>query len=360
MKNPVSVVALREHQALRCWQSLGNDLSPVSIVIVQDEVTRCVCRLKFASEPVIDAPRGRRAVGVAPPGNAVIAKRALRADIEKEAWFYRDSLPALSMAVIPFLGVVDDDDPEFAWLLIGDAGDAHYVADDRAHRKLAAGWLGRFHVTSAEMSRSQAVEDRGPAHYLPCIGEALGLLDDRSLYRWAGPEDRRVLDEIEAFCDKISSNWGELVRFCDAMPHTLVHGDIKPDNMLVVDSDTGPALAVIDWHAGGRGVPALDLAKFLGYRVGLDFDTYLDYWRETWPQWGIGAVRRLGYVGEIFRWIASVRWQLEDFNHGRIERGISSMRVYRDWSTDIERAAPWRDNPELAEPGWRPMDKYWT
>ena len=360
MKNPASVDSLQEHPAQRCWNSLGSRTSPDSIEIVQDEATRSVYRLVFADGIEIEASPRQYAGGVARVATAVIAKRALRADIEKEAYFYRDALPALSMSVIPFLGVVDDDDPRYAWLLIGDAGGEHYLPSNRVHRKLAADWLGRFHVASAGKSLSQDIEDRGPAHYFPYLGEAQKLLENHRLYFGIDPEDCRVLDEIRAFCEKLSSRRSELTRFCGDMPHTLVHGDVKPDNMLVSASATGSSLAVIDWHEGGRGVPALDIAKFLGYRVRLDFDTYLNYWLETWPQWGVGTVRRLGYVGEIFRWIASVRWQLEDFQYGRIERGISSMRVYRDWSTDIDRAAPWWENPDLAEPDWRPMEKYWT
>lgn len=69
----------------------------------------------------------------------------------------------------------------------------------------------------------------------------------------------------------------ELVKRVQARPHLtaalnalgqaegncMVHGDIKPDNIIIRPTN-GASVALIDWELGGRGDPFLDIASVLG------------------------------------------------------------------------------------------------
>jgi hypothetical protein len=359
MKNLANVESPRDHPAARNWKHLGFGGHVESLQVLQDESIRSVFRLQI-SEP----PHGKQessdhkfaATGIP---NAVIAKRAPSADVGKELLFYQ-TLHRLPIPALRSFGIVADDDPEYGWLYMTDAGDRHYDPGRQEHRRLVAAWLARMHSVSCQSGRPAGLDDRGPKYFFPYVIKALSTLENHRKNPLIGADDHLALDDIREFCRKLESNWNEIARFCDSMPHTLVHGDIKEDNMRIYGPENQPSLVVFDWHEGGWGAPALDLAKFLGYRIAPDFDTYLQHWLDFRPQSDIGEVRRLGYIGEIFRWIASVRWHLDALEYGCIERAMSRMNVYRDWMIDIDRAAPWRSNPELAAANWQPLEKYWS
>lgn len=359
MKNLANVGLPQDQPAARYWGRLDNADHVESLEVLQDETKRSVFRLEISAAP--HSKHGRTQHEFAETGrlNAVIAKRAPCADIDKEFHFYQTLLPRLSIPALRAFGIVVDENPEYGWLFMADAGGRDYDPDNREHCKLAAAWLARLHTVSGQSARPPGLDDRGPGYFFPYVLKALSTLEIHQKNTLIGNDDRLVLDDIAGFCLKLESRWSEIKRFCNSMPQTLVHGDIKEDNMRICGPQNQSSVVVFDWHEGGWGAPALDLAKFLGYGVAPDFDTYMQHWLDFRPQSDIGEVRRLGYIGEIFRWIASVRWHLDDLEYGCIERAISRMRVYRDWMSDIDRAAPWRINPELNETNWQPMNKFW-
>jgi hypothetical protein len=58
---------------------------------------------------------------------------------------------------------------------------------------------------------------------------------------------------------------------------------------------------------------------------------------------------RLGALGELFRALASIRWELSRLEDGKTERATATLPVYRDWMTQILAAAPWSNAPGLVE-----------
>lgn len=97
----------------------------------------------------------------------------------------------------------------------------------------------------------------GPEHaadsyceYIPAVLERLGgrLSDD-------------AISTVERFGDVVH-RW---VQRDTGTPHTVVHGDFRPDNLLLADnSDGARPLIVVDWQTMGLGAGATDIAYLLG------------------------------------------------------------------------------------------------
>lgn len=124
---------------------------------------------------------------------------------------------------------------------------------------------GEAHAVSAElfatMARLHAVDP--DAAGLATLGHPSGYLP-RQVRRWHRQWDltrTRQLPSIDALHTELS---GRAATVPDDMPWSLVHGDYRLDNLILV-ADRPEIAAVVDWEMSTLGDPITDLALALVY-----------------------------------------------------------------------------------------------
>jgi hypothetical protein len=332
-KNPADVSRELQQRAALTWQGLGEGrLTPESVEVLQDERLRTVYRLR----------------GCGPTGADVIAKRCRHVVALKECTIYEKVLSQLAaVPTVKFFGFAAEEDAKYAWVFLEDAGGEAYSPDRADHRLLAGRWLGLLHTEGAELAKPTWLRDPGPACFKPHLQATFDTIQETSSNPHLAPSDVGVLETIDAQCRVVASRWDELEAFCERMPRTVVHGDFKEDHLRIRQSPTGALLLCFDWHEGGWGVPALDLAKFLGYAVNPDIGAYCAIVQERWSEFDQSAVKRLGFVGEAFRCLASIRWEVERLRYEWVEAPMATLRIYTGWLNDIIKAEPWAEEARL-------------
>jgi hypothetical protein len=139
---------------------------------------------------------------------------------------------------------------------------------------------------------------------------------------------------------------------CAAMaryPQTVLHGDPRGANLGIVRDPT-PRLMLIDWHLGGPGVPAVDLAWVLsnfGIQAPVSQETAIGWYHEalrhrlgsrfdgSW--WG--PQLELSLLGELLRCGAGIGWDAADSRGGAI--GEWTRRSLMWWSERARAGARW-------------------
>jgi hypothetical protein len=327
-----------EHPAVIAWRgATGIALPATRIDTLQGETFRSVWRL----------------FGCGPQGESIIAKRCRIEEARRERDIYQRIIPKLPVFPVRCHGYLDDDhDVRLAWVFLEDiAGDLPHSVDDAQHRQWLGHWLAVLHTSGSTLDPQDhaLLRDRGTTHFRQyldyCLENTEGFHSNPAL----SIDDHRILDELLFQARQVDDCWMPLEAFCKAMPAGIVHGDFKPEHVYWHVVEGRPILRMIDWNEAGWGPPALDLAKFLGYRVAPDAQAYVESARQFWPRMSLEDLYRLGAVGELFRAIASVRWAIASLEYGKIERATTTLRVYRDWMAQIIAAAPWSDAPDLLE-----------
>lgn len=343
-----------DHPAMVAWRAIGTEDRPAtSIDTLQDETYRQVWRLH----------------GVGPSRESLVAKRCRRREAIREREIYARILPRLPISQVRYHGYLEDGDGERAWLFIEDLGeDTPYSPTSARDREAAAAWLGMLHSSGDLVPGAdrRMLGECGPERFREHLDWIVAGIPRLRSNAALSPPDSALLDDLHRQCATVASRWPELVAFYDSMPKGVVHGDFSEAHIFFSEHDGRRHIRLIDWSDGGWGAPALDVAKFLGYRVSPDIDAYLDAVRRNWIGIDRAEIWRLGYVGEVFRSLASVRWKVasvewkvEGAAPRWIEGPMSTLSVYRDWMEEILEAAPWSDDPRLGSKTL-PRPKSWT
>ena len=297
-----------EHPAVQAWSKLHpGRVSPGTIETLKRNKKSAIYRLP----------------GVGPRSVAVIAKRCLTATALTEHIIYKDILPCLPLPALRYFGFHEDQDAQFRWLFIEDAGNEPYTPSVASHRAAAARWLALLHTSAARTDAGARLPDRGPRYYL----EQLRLARDNIMKSFPNPaliaSELAVLNEIVAQCDFLEFRWDQVEAFCWGMPRTFVHGDLKAKNIRVRHTRDGITLLAFDWEIAGWGVPAADLLKCPDLSL---------YWSETRSQWPVlkySDVQRVADVGVVFRALISVYWKSLALSYEWVEWPVDKLRIYR-------------------------------
>jgi hypothetical protein len=116
--------------------------------------------------------------------------------------------------------------------------------------ELAARWIARFH-------RSFATVD------LEALAERSKLLvyDESFYWRWLERAQRFAPDaSMRRVVDRIARGYGRVVSRLTALPHTVIHGEFYPSNILVRRTDDDERVSPIDWEMTALGPGLIDLA----------------------------------------------------------------------------------------------------
>lgn len=328
-----------EQRAVMAWNALGRDRADFAQVdTLQREKARSVFRLR----------------GAGPGGAAVIAKRCRHREALRERTIYADILPFLPVPSIRLHAFAAERESNHAWLFMEDAVGEPYDPKREDHRVLAGHGLGLIHTAAAALTPPSSVRDRGPASFRQDLQGACDALDRARSNPALTGDDVAVLRDMISRCRILASHWGELESVCRRLPQTLVHGDFKEDHIRIRSG----GLVLFDWHEGGWGAPVLDAAKFVGYSVDPDITAYAAIVKDRWPAIDLTGIRRMGFIGEACRCVASIRWEAEKLRYEWVEGPMATLRVYSGWLDDVVRAEPWLEQatagPEARLPETRP------
>lgn len=311
----------RDHPAARAWRCARPDACP-AVLVEQLRKERPNATLGRPRRGVFRLHHGR---DTAP----TIAKRKPRESLQTEYLIYQRVLPQLPLPPVRCLGFVADEDPERAWMFLEDVGGERYQSGRHDHRVVAARWLGNLHSFGTRTSIRALLPDRGPNHYLRALRWSCTQISAHLSGDHLAADDRRILLETLRALAMLEERWEMIAAWCDAMPHTLVHGDFVDKNCRVRKAaGHGLELVAFDWETAGWGVPAVDLATnaFGVHGVALERETYTAEIRQVWPGLGRMELEHAVRVGDAQRLVAAIQWSCETL----VLRGIvqDDLRVY--------------------------------
>lgn len=262
-----------------------------------------------------------RLVGVGPGGASVIAKWCKRSSAKVERVIYEEILPQLPIPSLDYYGMIAEENSDFCWLFLEDAGAKLESAQLAEHRMLIAQWLGQMHASSAQMPAASGLPSKSTEHY----EERLRLARHAILAHVAGHRlreaDLATLESIVRQCDLLEAHWAQVEALCEVMPPTLVHGDFALKNFGMRFNGDGAAILPFDWAEAGWGTPAVDVRK-------ADKSAYLSAVHSQWPWLDAPAIQGLALAGRLFRGIDSIFWERSSLKYLWWSVPMHNMRSY--------------------------------
>ena len=288
-------------------------------VLMPSSVVRRVTTLKEKPGSAV-----YRLDGSIPGGGALLAKRTAHSTALHEHDVYTRVLPLLSLPALRCHGIVHEgSSADMAWIFVDFVDGVPFSTFDDRHREVAARLIARLHTEGAGCGDGATLPRRDAGHYLRHLRSArLTLLANLGNPRLRD-EGRAIVREVIEKCDALEVRWHEIEAQCEALPETLVHGDLKPGNMLIRETARGQKLTLLDWETTGWGFPGPDLSW-------LHLPTYRRGVRDSWPGLDLCALRRTAAVGLVLRTVASIDWASCDLQLRWLDRPLAELVVYRD------------------------------
>jgi len=271
-----------------------------------------------------------RLEGIAP---RVIAKRCQRDTALVEQLAYERVLPEIGLSGLVFYGGFDDPvDPSYRWLLVEDAGSVKPMESDRA---MVAEWLARLHTRSAALADALPFPERGPVHYLKHLQGARDNIERCVSSVKLSATERGTLEGLLRSLDRLEARWDAICTSCDALPRTLVHGDVARKNSRIRATPAGLSIVMLDWETAGWGPPGGDLRSWArpakktpgGWGGTVPLDVYTAAVASAWPSVTLHDVERQSAMGTVFRLVAGIRWASEALNVGGSSQGVTKLGV---------------------------------
>jgi hypothetical protein len=137
------------------------------------------------------------------------------------------------------------------WIFLEDVGDWPLLYNpDFSLWLWAARWAARFHAATRDLPAGQTgfLRPYGRAEYRNCVERIAKKLPDLdAAYR---PTICRALDDYAGIIDDL-----------DALPQSVIHGELFGKNIVVRTGRPDTPLAVIDWESAALGPSYLDLVS---------------------------------------------------------------------------------------------------
>jgi hypothetical protein len=306
---------MAQHPATQAWQQLQNSaVLPERIEILKrrpkdqrKSLKKLVCRL----------------VGTGPGGVSVIAKRCKRSSADVESVIYREVLPQLPIPSLTYYGMVREENSEFCWLFLEDAGNGLMPDQLAEHRTLIAQWLGDMHASSAQIPDTFGLPTKSVNHYLERLKSSREVILGHIANHNLSEADVATLEAVVSHCDILETHWAQIEAMCRMIPDSLVHGDFAGKNFAVRLNGFRSAVLPFDWAEGGWGTPAVDVRK-------ADVRAYLSAARNWWSWLDAETVQGLALAGRMFRCIDSIYWERSSLKYLWWDVPMHNMRVYEN------------------------------
>ena len=314
---PISILINENdrHPASLAWQQIdGGKYAPQVIEVLQQHKKSEIYRLR-------DGTPGRR---------AIIAKHCLSETGKLEQVIYEEILPLLPISRLRYYGCLEEAESDL-WIFLEDAGEQSFSPADDSHRLLAAHWLGWLHRSARQTGVVEILPLRDPAYYYEMMREGSENIVQNIENPALTLEYIDILKSVLAKMETLEANWGNLVKFCQDFPQTMVHADFQPKNIRIKQGATGDVLCVLDWEMAGWGLPAVDLAPSHGMSSSseVDLTVYLTIAREFWHNLDMPTLRFAVHVGLVFRRLAATYWSSTELSYPWVEKPVLSMEIYQ-------------------------------
>jgi len=263
-----------------------------------------------------------RLIGAGPTGGNVIAKRCRRSTAVMENEIYACVLNGLDGSKLHLYGVVDDPDPDFAWLFLEDAGDFSFSLTDAEHRKAAGRWLAALHSCPVDERVRAMLPRRGGDDYLEILRLAHSIVVAGLANPAFSADQAAVLEAIALQCRRLESRSDLIVEICDAMQASLVHGDLGEKNVRMVVSAGGTSFVPFDWETSGWGCPAIDLSV-------VDLSSYSEAARQRCQDIDAARLKRSACLGRAFWCLAPIRGEASSLSANWVNSVMGKMRFYQ-------------------------------
>jgi hypothetical protein len=196
------------------------------------------------------------------------AMRQLALDLgafAKETAFYRQLAPGLETTLPRLQACGDGHHAEGRWLLLEDLS---WLRAGNQVRGLSAGETaaaleavavihGRFWQQESLLQQAWL-----PAHQYWYQGDAVELVG--FLQPFLQDYELRVESEAIALLRLVATHTHAIDQALAQRPWTLVHGDLRADNLLFDDSEKTPGVRILDWGSPCRSLGAVDVACLIG------------------------------------------------------------------------------------------------
>ena len=316
-KEPIAILfsEIDQHPATLAWNQIGRNgtRTPQVIEVLQQQRKSEIYRLRNGTGS----------------GESIIAKRCVTKTGKFERVIYEEILPLLPVSQLHYYGSFPESD-SYMWLFLSDAGKSSFSPGNESHRILAAHWLGGLHRFALQTSAAELLPERGPSHYLELMQRAREKIAKNSASPIMMPAQIEVLKRVLTQMDALESNWQDLLKFCEGVPATLAHGDFRPKNVHIKQTQIGDVLYVMDWEMAGWGDPLVDLApsRGLSSEPQVDMPIYISIMQEVWPGLDISTLRYFVQVGCIFRRLAAIYWSSLEMSVRWVDGPIRDMDIF--------------------------------
>lgn len=323
---------LSNHPAVMAWTQLRNERSkPESINIFKERLW------DKKGKPAV-----YRLDGVGPSGDGVIAKRCLRASAAIERTIYEQVLPYVPVPSLDYYGSIDEEQGEFSWIFLQDAGKQAFLPHNEQHRAAAAIWLGIVHASTQRLVAASSLPDRGLGHYQEHLRRARKLIRRFLDQASCTAAETEALKNVFTHFEHLELHWRRLQSLCETMPKTLVHGDFSAKNIRLLMKHNGFIILPFDWEMSGWGTPVVDLAQSPPGSTRLsanpDLTTYWAVVRDYWPSVQAETLGRLALVGTVLRLLNAIYWAALGLSHEWVERSVRYLTFFEAGLADTVRA----------------------
>lgn len=256
-----------------------------------------------------------RLTGLGGSERSVIAKKSPSRAAAFERSIYA-LLAELSVGALRCLGSVADAEPGFDWLFLEDGGAHCLEPDSRRDRVLVSSWLASLHLAGQGLAGDDRLPGRGAAWHLAHLASAHEMLSAALARRSLDDAQRRLLKSLLVRLDAIEARRDELNRRCREAPATFLHGDLKPQNLLIRATKGSREVVPCDWEMAGYGPVAADLGA---WSPGVDPDVYASLVGPHWPTCDRRRVQGFVELGRLLRLIDGMYWAAVDLEWPRKE-----------------------------------------
>jgi hypothetical protein len=214
------------------------------------------------------------------------------------------------------------------WLFLEDAGEVCYSPKNSAHSQLVTEFFAIIHTQSQYISEVQSLPDRGTAYYFSHLEYARNKLRNYKANQELSTDEHDLVSNIEGFCTTLNDRWGEIEKWCDDFPKTLVHGDFVSKNVRFQDKSP-PHLLVFDWEHSGIGMPGPDLASSGMWHSPRSMQEYFRLTQSAWPDLCFDEVLTMARLGSVFRLIAATSWACKSLSSHYPKGAIYQLKRHR-------------------------------
>jgi Ser/Thr protein kinase RdoA (MazF antagonist) len=234
----------------------------------------------------------------ADPGVSLVLKLQDPRICALEERVYREVLGRLPVPAIRCHGTVPSHDPSRAWMVMDYADGVPFDTRSSGHTTSLARWLGAVHSGAARVAVPGDFPDHGAAYWHEVVAEAHLTLRTAVENPAVTQREREGLVSLAHVLEGVLGTWLGVTPWMEAVPSTLTHGDLVPQNIKVGGAAVGPFPQVHDWGTAGWGCPMIDLLH-------VDLAAYAESLGPDWPELPPTAAQVLRALGSVC-WTAFV------------------------------------------------------